>query len=934
MAEPWPGTGERLIHPHFPPTSQKSEMPISIPKYPFPISILMSVGFVLQAGMISAREKGDDANGEDLTSRNLTAKSDWAPWLEKDFPFFSSVLDARRIGGSSPKNNLVPRSLVLNLGQDLWAAYDTDLLRLALVWKSKDGNLPVTEESMSTISYLHATRKVDKGQKDIPKPVGDSILANGIHEGWKLLGTSGDPLVFTDPRTPGPTKEEVGKGPLPENQAKLLGVRFPKGSDVSLHLEVHGTKVVETLALREENGSNRLVRTFELGAHEQDFAVALSTVAGATPQVEAMDSTAPVKPRVGESGSIRYLVIPAAKEKVTVRISFGTGFPAKKADSSVRSVPWTTKVKTSGTLSGKSDPYVLDDIPLPLENPWKRNPRLADLTFLNDQGDAAAVAFDGDVWLVSGLKGDLKDVRWSRFTSGLHEPLSIVHRNLPGMDAGLFVFDRNGVWRIIDNDGDGVADEHRLFCNHFGQTAETREYANSMKLAPDGSFVISKGGQRGETLAQDSGKVLRISPDGKDVRTIGWGLRQPFVGVHPKTGLVTASDQEGYYVPSTPVHIITGNQYYGYLADMMPPEQYPAPIADPLVWIPHPVNPSAVTQVWAEDPRFGPLAGECILIGFNRPELFHVLFSQRFKKPQGAVISISRDLEFAPLNGTMNPADGQLYVTGFQNFGTTATRVSGLARLRHTKHAGAVLKECTPTQQGVLLTFDGPLDDASASMAEAYSVERWNYKRTRKYGSPHLKLDGNPGSEWMNASSVYLSKDKKSVFVGLPDMKPGVMQMRLGWGIKSADQIALTNSVYFTPYELAEFDPVKEGFGEIKVDLTPRKTVVAKVEKPSIEEGKRLYEMTGCMACHSVDGSGREGKVGPTWKGLFGKERVLTDNSRVTADEDYLRESILNPSAKVPKEFKSVEAGMPIYEGILSDPQIESLILFIKSLEK
>ncbi|MBX3742281.1 MAG: cytochrome c [Akkermansiaceae bacterium] len=158
--------------------------------------------------------------------------------------------------------------------------------------------------------------------------------------------------------------------------------------------------------------------------------------------------------------------------------------------------------------------------------------------------------------------------------------------------------------------------------------------------------------------------------------------------------------------------------------------------------------------------------------------------------------------------------------------------------------------------------------------------------------------------------------------------------MRLGWGIKSADQAALTNSVYFTPYELASFDPEKEGFGRIKVDLTPRKAKVAKEEKPSVSEGKRLYEMTGCMACHSIDGSGREGKVGPTWKGLYGKERILTDNSKVKVGDDYLRESILNPSAKVPKEFKNIEAGMPIYEGILSDAQIESLILFIKSLEK
>jgi hypothetical protein len=51
---------------------------------------------------------------------------------------------------------------------------------------------------------------------------------------------------------------------------------------------------------------------------------------------------------------------------------------------------------------------------------------------------------------------------------------------------------------------------------------------------------------------------------------------------------------------------------------------------------------------------------------------------------QAAVVSLSTDLEFAPLNGAVNPADGQLYVAGFQIWGSTAKRTSGLARVRYT----------------------------------------------------------------------------------------------------------------------------------------------------------------------------------------------------------------------------------------------------------
>jgi len=304
-----------------------------------------------------------------------------------------------------------------------------------------------------------------------------------------------------------------------------------------------------------------------------------------------------------------------------------------------------------------------------------------------------------------------------------------------------------------------------------------------------------------------------------------------------------------------------------------------------------------------------------------------------FKKPQAAVLSFERDLEFSPFNGKVNPADGQLYITGFQAWGTTAKRVSGLARIRYTGKPRLLVKEVTPTDKGLLLRFNLPLDEKFATNPDNYSAERWNYKRTPAYGSPHLKLDGSTGQDWMTPSSAYLSKDKKSVLVGLPDMKAGVMQMRIGWGLKSANGDLGENTAYFTPYELATFEAAKEGFENVTVDLTPRKVAEVAAVKPTVEEGLRLYQMMGCMACHSTDGN-VAGKVGPSWKGLFGTEREFAKiKEKLIVDESYLRESILNPGAKVVKGFEKFDSGMPIYAGILNDSQIDSLILYIKSLK-
>ena len=320
--------------------------------------------------------------------------------------------------------------------------------------------------------------------------------------------------------------------------------------------------------------------------------------------------------------------------------------------------------------------YDFDTIAPPTNNPWKRNVRLADIAFLDDQGHAAAVTMDGDVWMISGLKGDLEHVEWRRFTSGLHEPMSIVARpNLKSeisdlKSKELFVFDRNGIWKLLDTNNDGECDTHEMFCNLFTQTAETREFPSCMKLGPKGELYICKGGQQGTTLGKDNGTVLRIAPDGKSYETIGHGLRQPFIGVNEKTGMVTASDQQGNYVPSTPIHIIRDNQFYGHLASIQPKEQYPETIADPLTWIPHSVNPSGMTQVWLNDAKMGPLNGALIHIGYSRPAIFRVMMDPRAKdKPQAAVVEIPLPLKFSPLNGHVNPADGCLYLVGYQILG-------------------------------------------------------------------------------------------------------------------------------------------------------------------------------------------------------------------------------------------------------------------------
>lgn len=92
------------------------------------------------------------------------------------------------------------------------------------------------------------------------------------------------------------------------------------------------------------------------------------------------------------------------------------------------------------------------------------------------------------------------------------------------------------------------------------------------------------------------------------------------------------------------------------------------------------------------------------------------------------------------------------------------------------------------------------------------------------------------------------------------------------------------------------------------------------------EWGEQLAQEWACNTCHSTDGSQM---TGPTWQGLYDSERNFADGSSTVADENYIRESILEPNAKVVEGFQPI---MNTYQGQLNDDQINAIIEYIKTL--
>ena len=123
----------------------------------------------------------------------------------------------------------------------------------------------------------------------------------------------------------------------------------------------------------------------------------------------------------------------------------------------------------------------------------------------------------------------------------------------------------------------------------------------------------------------------------------------------------------------------------------------------------------------------------------------------------------------------------------------------------------------------------------------------------------------------------------------------------------------MLNIVHVLP--AADFDALeKNTFEDPAHPLTPE------------QRGEKKFHHS-CETCHSLDGSRL---VGPSWKGIWGKQEKMNDGRTVLVDENYLRKSILEPNADIVDSYPS-PSPMPTFAGQLSDKEIDGIIAFIKT---
>jgi cytochrome c oxidase subunit 2 len=115
------------------------------------------------------------------------------------------------------------------------------------------------------------------------------------------------------------------------------------------------------------------------------------------------------------------------------------------------------------------------------------------------------------------------------------------------------------------------------------------------------------------------------------------------------------------------------------------------------------------------------------------------------------------------------------------------------------------------------------------------------------------------------------------------------------------------------------------GWVEVMEPTDYQKWLAGGAEGSLASQGEKLFQKYACNTCHTNDATGR----GPILAGVYGTPVTLTDNSTVIADENYIRESILNPQAKIVRGFTGI---MPTFQGQVSEDDLLKLVSYVRSL--
>ncbi len=663
------------------------------------------------------------------------------------------------------KENIAYKGIVIPLNKEktLNVLFDTELLRVAAVWK--DG-------------FLNwASRVYADNNNDYCTVKGEVLFSTSALPGWSKNGERADPRKPRD-------------GPLPREWAKYNGL-YLNGEKVVLSYSVGGVQVRELFALQ----GSAVMRLMEVEASKAPMELFVTEIGTGNIENNCPGATWDEKRH--------YLKIPPHDTAIQFGVEYGERSGAVEKVTSIEalthggSARWPQISETKGIPSATEDvAYVIDNLTAPDDNPYKSWMRFTGLDFFQD-GRAALSTWNGDVWVVSGIDAKMDSLKWKRFATGLNNPMGVKI-----IDGFVHTVGRDQITKLHDLNNDGEADFYENINNDCFLTTNFHEMCFDLQTDKEGNFYYTKGssiwaGEQRPTA--HTGTFIKVSKDGSQFEVLCRGLRAPNgIGVGPN-GELTCSDNQGNWIPACPINLVKKDAYYGWVGQGQKAEEFKTP-DKPLCWIPYSMDKSTSGQIWADaaNTKWGPFAGRMLVTSYDCWLL--TCFIDRIDgDAQGGVVKFPLKFASGMMRPRFNPADGQLYIAGLKGWSSSAARDCQFARVRYTGKPVCMPLEAHLTKTGFEVLFSDKLDAASATDKQLVSAEWFNIVRTSGYGSPDFSVSDpkKKGREQLEIGELKLKEDGKTLVVSIANLKP-VTNLVLKFNVKSAAGAAVKYELAYT----------------------------------------------------------------------------------------------------------------------------------------
>jgi len=468
---------------------------------------------------------------------------------------------------------------------------------------------------------------------------------------------------------------------------------------------------------------------------------------------------------------------------------------------------WTERVTTVAQRGNDADPFAVDVLTRPADNPWLAQTRFTGLDFYDDGNRMAVCSWDGDVWLVSGLAqldvpqtsdGDQSagpQLTWQRIASGLFQPLG-----LKIVDGVIHVTCRDQLVVLHDLNGDGETDWYENLNNDHQVTEHFHEFAMGLQTDADGNFYYAKSARHAlKAVVPHHGTLLKVAKDGSSTEILAKGFRAANGVCLNPDGSFIVTDQEGHWNPKNRINWVRPGGFYGNMFGYHDvTDDSDDAMEQPLCWITNAFDRSPAELLWCNSDAWGPLKGSLLNLSYGYGQIFVVPHEEVGGQMQGGMSPLPLPrLPTGLTRGRFHPRDGQLYICGMFAWGSNQQEQGGLYRIRYTGQPANLPVGLSATKRGMTLTFSDPLQTAAASNAKNFRVKVWSLKRSANYGSKHYD------EHEIDVTAARLLDDGQTVKLTIPNIAP-TWSMEIRYSLRGADGRPFDGVVHNTIHSLNE----------------------------------------------------------------------------------------------------------------------------------